>query len=123
MGELVYQELSESIIGAAMEVLNKLKPGLDEKIYERALTLELLKRNHSVLQQESFPVYYDGHLLGSLQPDLIIDNLVIVDVKVVSAFHESHVAQMLGYLNITGLKLALLLNFKSARLAWKRVVN
>ena len=60
--------------------------------------------------------------VGSLIPDLIVDGLVIVDTKVVTAFNDSHVAQMLGYLNITRLELALLLNFKEARLDWKRVI-
>jgi GxxExxY protein len=58
-----------------------------------------------------------------LIPDLIVDDLVIVDSKVVSTFTDTHIAQMLGYLNITDLKLALLLNFKNASLDWKRVVN
>jgi GxxExxY protein len=52
-----------------------------------------------------------------------VDNKVIADPKVVTAFNETHVAQMLGYLNITGLEVAILLNFKSAKLDWKRVVN
>jgi len=54
---------------------------------------------------------------------LIVDDTVIVDPKVVAIFTEAHTAQMLGYLNITGLQLALLLNFKNASLDWKRVVN
>jgi GxxExxY protein len=62
-------------------------------------------------------------MIGNLIPDMIVDDLVIVDGKVVSAFTDSHAAQMIGYLNITGLKLALLLNFKKASLTWKRVVN
>ncbi len=121
--ELIHKELSESIIGAAMTVLNSLKPGLDEKLYERALVIELRKRGHRVEQQKEFPVYYDGQHIGTLIPDLIVNDLVIADPKVVTAFHETHMAQMLGYLNITGLKLALLLNFKSATLQWKRIVN
>ena len=121
--ELIYKELTESIIGAAMTVLNALKPGLDEKLYERALVIELRKRGHRVNQQKEYPVYYDGQHIGTLIPDLIVDDLVIADPKVVTAFHETHTAQMLGYLNITGLKLTLLLNFKYARLQWKRIVN
>ncbi len=121
--ELIHKELSEAIIGAAMKVLNTLKPGLDEKLYERALVIELRKRGHKVEQQREFPVYYDGEHIGSLIPDLIVDELVIADPKVVTAFTDTHDAQMLGYLNITGLKLALLLNFKFAKLQWKRIVN
>lgn len=121
--ELIHHELSESIIGAAMHVLNVLKPGLDEKLYERALVIELRKRGHRVDPQRQFPVYYDGQHIGTLVPDLIVDDLVVVDPKVVSNFHETHVAQMIGYLSITSLRLALLLNFQKARLEWKRVVR
>jgi GxxExxY protein len=73
-------------------------------------------------QQRSFSVHYRGHFVGKLVPDLIVDERVVVDPKVVVSFNDTHVAQMLGYLNITGLRVAMLLNFKSARLEWKRVV-
>ena len=123
MSELIHKELSESIIGAAMKVLNTLRPGLDEKLYENALVIELRKRGHRVEQQRQFPVHYDGQLIGMLIPDLIVDDLVIVGPKVVTAFNDTHLAQMLGYLNITQLNLALLINFKFAKLDWKRVVR
>jgi GxxExxY protein len=120
---MIHEEVSGKIIGAAMEVLNELKPGLDEKLYERALIIELRGRGHVVSVQRSFPVSYRGELIGNLIPDLIVDNVVIVDPKVVACFTETHVAQMIGYLNITGLDLALLTNFKNARLEWKRVLR
>src|SRR5437879_3147037 len=123
MAKLIHEELSHSIIGAAMAVLNELKPGLDEKLYERALVLELLARGHKVDAQKQFPVFYRGELLGTLVPDLIIDDLVIADSKVVSTFVDTHFAQMIGYLSITNLQLAMLLNFKYAQLQWKRVVR
>ncbi|HEY7155824.1 MAG TPA: GxxExxY protein [Gemmataceae bacterium] len=121
--ELVHKELSEAVIGAAMKVLNTLRPGLDEKLYERALVIELRKRGHKIDQQRQFPVYYEGENIGTLMPDLIVDDLVIADPKVVTAFNDTLVAQMIGYLNITDLKLALLLNFKNARLQWKRIAR
>ena len=120
---MIHEELSGKIIGAAMEVLNELKPGLDEKLYERALIIELNYGGHIITAQRSFSVSYRGELIGNLIPDLIVDNTVIVDPKVVSCFTETHVAQMIGYLNITRLDLALLLNFKNARLEWKRVLR
>ncbi len=123
MGKMIHEQLSGAIIGIAMEVLNELNPGLDEVLYERALVIELRRSGHEVAVQESFPVFYRGELIGNLIPDLIVDRAVIVDPKVVAAFNETHVAQMIGYLNITGLELALLLNFKNARLDWKRVVR
>jgi|ERR1043166_987616 GxxExxY protein len=109
---MIHEELSGKIIGAAMGVLNELKPGLDEKLYERAVIIELNRLGHCVSIQSSFPVFYRGELIGNLVPDLIVDNAVIVDPKVVACFTDTHVAQMIGYLNITGLDLALLVNFK-----------
>jgi GxxExxY protein len=121
--KLIHADLSEAIIGAAMRVLNELRPGLDEKLYERALAIELRSLGHVVDLQKQFDVYYRGELIGALIPDMIIDGLVLADPKVVTAFSDTHIAQMLGYLNITNLKLALLLNFKYAKLGWKRIVN
>lgn len=120
---MLYRELSESIIGAAMLVLNTLKPGLNEKAYENALVIELKKRGHTIEQQRRFDVLYDGQLVDTLIPDLLVDGLVVVDPKVVSAFTETHVAQMMGYLAITDFRLALLINFKYADLRWKRIVK
>jgi GxxExxY protein len=118
-----HEEITRDIIGAAMAVLNELKPGLDEKLYENALVIELVARGHSVEQQREFPVHYRGHFIGKLVPDIIVDGKVIADPKVASAFIDTHIAQMLGYLNITGLEVALLLNFKEVTLTWKRVVR
>lgn len=120
---ILYRELSESIIGAAMQVLNTLKPGLNEKAYENDLVIELKKRGHTVEQQRRFDVLYDGQLVDTLVPDLLVDGLVVVDPKVASAFTETHLAQMMGYLAITQFRLALLINFKFADLRWKRVVR
>ena len=120
---MLHEKITKDVIGSAMMVLNDLRPGLDEKIYENALVLELVARGHTVEQQRAFPVRYRGHLVGKLIPDLIIDNKILADPKVVTAFNETHTAQMLGYLNITGLEVALLLNFKESKLDWKRVVN
>src|SRR5260221_12824266 len=120
---MLHEGLSRHILGAAMAVLNELKPGLDEKLYENALVIELVARGHTVEQQREYPVNYRGQFIGKLVPDLIVDGKVIADPKVVSAFNDTHIAQMIGYLNITGLEVALLLNFKEAALSWKRVVR
>jgi GxxExxY protein len=123
MTRIIHEELSRKIIGTAMEVLNELKPGLDEKLYERAMIIELKRGGHHMAIQRSFPVFFRGELIGSLVPDLIVDDAVIVDPKVVACFTDTHISQMIGYLNITGLDLALLINFKNARLEWKRVLR
>lgn len=106
-----------------MAVLNALKPGLDEKIYERALVIELTKRGHAVEQQKRFQVRYLGSEVGELIPDLVVDRTVIVDTKVCSDFNDVHLAQMIGYLSISELQIALLMSFKHANLMWKRVVR
>ncbi len=120
---LIHAELSEAIIGSAMKVLSILNPGLDEKAYENALVIELRKRGHRVDQQKRFDVLYEGQLVHTLVPDLIVDDLVIADPKVVEDLTPTHVAKMIGYLTITNLRLALLLNFKHVDLRWKRVVR
>ena len=121
--ELIHEELSGEIIGVAMAVLNELKPGLDEKLYENAMVIELRERGHQVDQQKRFKVQFKGHHIGTLVPDMIVDDLVVVDPKVATSFNNNHIAQMAGYLSHTQLSLALLLNFKYAKLKWKRVVK
>ncbi len=122
-GDYPHSELTRKIIGAAMAVMNELKPGLDEKVYENALVLELRHLGLEVEQQKRFPVEYRGEVVGTLIPDMIVEGTVIVDPKVALAFNENHIAQMLGYLAITDLELALLINFKFAKIQFKRVIR
>jgi len=72
-----------------MEVLNELKPGLDEKLYERAMIIELKRGGYHMASQRSFPVFFRGELIGSLVPDLIVDDAVIVDPTVVACFTDT----------------------------------
>jgi GxxExxY protein len=120
---LIHRHLSETIIGAAMKVLNTLKPGLDEKAYENAMVVELTNRGCRVQQQRRFDVRYEGVLVDTLVPDLIVNETVVVDPKVCETFTPTHMAQMIGYLAITELQLALILNFKFSDLRWQRVVR
>lgn len=121
--KIIHSDTTEVIIGAAMKVLNTLKPGLDEKAYENALVIELKKRGQSVEQQRRFDVLYEDQWVDTLVPDLIVNELIVADPKVVEEFTPTHVAKMMGYLAITRLRVALLLNFKHVDLRWKRVVR
>lgn len=117
MGQLIHKELTRDILAAAMKVHSILKPGLDEKLYENALLIELVKRG---LARNSRKVSLSTTMVISsekMTPDLIVDNLVIIDPKVVEEFNQDHFAQMLGYLAITGLQLAILINFKMCQSA------
>ena len=122
-GPLIHEELSREIVSAAIKVLGVIRPGLDEKAYENALVIELHNRGHQIEQQRQFDVIYEGHVVDKLIPDLIVDSLVIVDPKVTEVFTSTHVSQMIGYLTITNLRLALLLNFKHSDLRVKRIVR
>jgi GxxExxY protein len=78
MARLIHEEVSRKIIGAAMDVLNKMKPGLDEKLNERALLIELRRCGHAVEPRKEFPAFYESELIGNLIPDLIVDDKVIL---------------------------------------------
>ena len=121
MDDGLHAGLTERIIGAAMEVHRELRNGLDEKLYENALCIEFAEREIFFEQQKTHIVFYKTKPIGKLVPDLIVDQVVIVDTKVVEAFNDAHISQMLGYLKITGLKVGLLLNFKHASLKVKRI--
>jgi GxxExxY protein len=118
----LHKGLTERIIGAAMEIHSDLRNGLDEKIYENSLCVEFSLLGIDFDQQKQFQVLYKGRQVGKLIPDLIVDNSVIVDTKVVECFTDAHLSQMIGYLRITGLRVGLLINFKHASIKVKRIV-
>lgn len=118
---LPLEELTRSIIGCAMEVLNQLGHGLLEKPYENALVVELGLHEIPLAQQSRFGVIYKGIQVGEYIPDLIVDSRVVVDTKTIDHITDHELGQMLNYLKITGLKVGLILNFKHSRLEWKRV--
>ncbi len=119
-------EITEGIIGAAIEVHKALGPGLLESLYEAALAYELRSRSHVVEQQKLLPVTYKGITLdGSLRLDLVVDGLVIVELKVLERIEIVHEAQLLSYLRLSGLQLGLLINFNVPvlRQGIRRLVN
>ena len=120
---LVHEEISRIIIGAAMEVLNTLGCGFSEKIYEKAIVVELLAKQLKIEQQKRFAVRYKNVEVGEYIPDLLVENKVIVDTKVVESIRSEHQAQMLNYLAVTGLKLGLIINFRRPKLEYQRIVR
>lgn len=112
----------QKIIGCAMEVLNTLGHGLLEKPYENAMVAEFRLNNIPYSQQERFKIDYKGVMIGEYVPDIIAFGLLVVDVKVIDKIAEHEMGQMLNYLRITRLQVGLLLNFKRAKLEWKRVI-
>ena len=113
--------LTESVIGAAYEVSNTLGAGFLEKLYERALRIELTLRGMSVRSQVVYPVAYKGLVIGEYTPDLVIEDRLIVELKCVDRFAPTHLAQCLSYLHASGLPLALLLNFQHPKVECRRI--
>ena len=120
---LEYEELTEKIIGAAIEVHRRLGPGFIESFYEQALVIELQKRGLVVERQKPVTVYYDGVELGTHRLDLIVEGVLVLELKAVKAFEEVHFAVTRSYLTATGLRHGLLLNFARSTLEVKRVIR
>ncbi|HQR34270.1 MAG TPA: GxxExxY protein [Blastocatellia bacterium] len=110
-GLVMSDELTEKIIGAAIEVHRILGPGLLEAIYEEALCVELQLRGMPVQRQVEIDVSYKQHIIKGQKIDLIVSGEVIVELKSVARLPEVAKAQTLSYLKATGLKRALLINF------------
>lgn len=120
-------QLSYQIIKAAIEVHSTLGgPGLLESVYEEALVWELKEMGLNVGRQKRLPILYKELPLGeSLYVDVMVNNLVIVECKATEDYNKVYEAQALTYLRLTGLKLALVINFgeRSVKYGIKRVVN
>jgi len=118
--------ITENIIGAAIEVHRALGPGLLESAYEACLAFELAQRGLVVEQQKPLPVVYRGVKLDcGYRLDLLVEEEVIVEVKVVDRLAPIHQAQLLSYLKLSGCKVGLLINFnvKVVKDGIRRVVN
>lgn len=118
------QEISERIIGCAIEVHRVLGPGLLESAYEEALCLEMGIRGVSFKRQVSVPVLYKGQPIGDYRLDLLVEDTLVVEIKSVERMDPLFVAQLLTYLRATGKRVGLLINFNSRLLreGIKRVV-
>jgi GxxExxY protein len=115
------QPLTERIIGCAFRVANALGCGFVEKVYENALAHEMRKSGLSVVQQRGLVVLYDDEIVGEFTADLIVEDQVIVELKVVSALSDIHVPQCRNYLRATGKSLCLLINFGRPKVEIRRI--
>ena len=115
-------QITEKIIGCAYKVSNELGCGFLEKVYENALAYEIRKLDLTVEQQKQIKVFYDNFEVGFYETDLLIENVVLVELKTVKNLDDVHKAQCLNYLKATGLKICLLINFGNPRVEVKRLV-
>ncbi|MDF2437447.1 MAG: GxxExxY protein [Bacteroidota bacterium] len=107
----LYSDLTGIIIKAYYNVYNKLDYGFLEKVYENALIIELEKLNLKCEKQKAIKVYYDEVNVGEYFADLIVNDLVIIELKAADSLAEEHEAQLVNYLRATDIEIGLLLNF------------
>ncbi len=122
---MVENEISNKIIGAAIEVHKQLGPGLLESAYQECLAYELGTNELWVQKQVPMPIIYkEVHLDHGYRIDLLVENKVVVELKTVEALNDVHIAQVLTYLKLGNYKLGLLLNFhvSSLKQGIKRII-
>lgn len=106
-------QMTERIIGCAIEVHRHLGPGLLENTYEEAMCVEFAEAGLKHRRQVAYPILYKGKILGEYRLDLLLEDAVVVEIKSVDRFDPVFEAQVLTYLRITGKKVGLLMNFNS----------
>jgi len=120
--KLLHRDVTERIIGAAFEVHGELGYGFLERVYERAMQVELIRRGSSAEIEKRVRVRYKDVVVGDYDSDLIVDNCVLVELKVNPQYDRRDEAQLLNVLKATGLKVGLLVNFGRSKVEYKRLV-
>jgi len=117
---LKHEAITSVIIGCAFDVINELGTGFLESVYEKAMLLALHQKGLSAVAQHPIKVLFRGECVGDFYGDLIVEEKVIVELKAVKAVAPEHQAQIINYLNATGIEVGLLINFGTPRLEYKR---
>jgi GxxExxY protein len=117
-----FDYLTESVLGAVFEVSNTLGAGFLEKVYQRALLTELRLRGIRANAETSFTVTYKGHSVGEYFADILVEDVLVIELKCVERLANEHTAQCLNYLRASGRNLCLLVNFQKPKVEWKRIV-
>jgi GxxExxY protein len=115
--------LIEKVVGAIYEVTNVLGTGFLEKVYERALVVELRARGLQAEAQAAIRVLYKGELIGEYFADILVEGKLLIELKCVDSLSNEHIGQTLNYLKATDHRIALLVNFKHPKVEWKRIVH
>ncbi len=121
--DLVYPELSFIIAGCAYAVFNELGPGHTEKNYQRALALVFEEKKVKNKEQVYYPLKFRDRVIGRGFLDFLIDDKIIVELKKDEFFSKTHVDQVLNYLKLSNLELAILINFAKQGVKFKRIIN
>ncbi len=115
-----HRELTEAIIGCAFEVINEIGSRFLESVYEKAMCVALRQKGLHVAPQHPITVYFRGECVGDFFADLLVENVVLVELKAVKAIAPEHHAQIVNYLIATRIDVGLLINFGHPKLEYKR---
>src|SRR4051794_25002254 len=119
---LEHGEITEQIVGAAFEVHSILGNGFLERVYQRAMQVELRLRGLKAELESKITVMFKGDVVGDYEADLLVEDRVIVELKVAKEYQPADEAQLLNELKATGIKVGLLINFGRTRVEFKRFV-
>lgn len=124
MAEIKHKHITEKVIGASFQVHSFLGNGFQEVIYQRALAYEMGKAGLAFAREIEQPIYYKDlpDPIGTRRADFVIENTILVELKAVIRLEDVHLAQVLNYLKAYKLEVALLINFGSKSLTFKRLV-
>lgn len=120
--EIIHKELSYKIVGFAMQVHRELGYGFLEKVYENSLMILLRENGIKAEQQVPIKVYFHGQIVGDYIADILVEDSVIIELKVIEKITKFQISQTINYLKATNLKLALLINFGKSSLEHERIV-
>ena len=118
-----FDSLTERVLAAVFEVSNTLGAGFLEKMYQRALLAELRLRGIRADAEVSLAVTYEGRPVGEYFADLVVEDVLVVELKCAERLSGEHMAQCLNYLRASRLTLCLLINFQKPKVEWKRIVH
>jgi GxxExxY protein len=117
-----HKETTEAIIGSAFEVHNHLGYGFLHRVYQRALQVELLRRGLSGELDKRTTVHYKEVIVGEYDGDMVVNNAVLVELKIAPQYDKRDEAQLLNVLKATGLQIGILLNFGRYKVEYKRLI-
>jgi len=121
--EYKHSELTAKIIGCAMTVHSELGNGFQEKIYQRALEIEMADNEITFSREYEMPVYYKKQQIGTRRVDFLVEGILSVELKAIIQLEDVHLAQAINYLEAYDLEIGLLINFGAKSLQFKRLTN
>ncbi|MER3465005.1 MAG: GxxExxY protein [Chitinophagaceae bacterium] len=120
---MIYQELTGEIIGCAMEVHRTLGSNFQEYVYQRALEIELAKKQIKYQREFEIKIYYKGEYIALRRVDFLIENVITVELKAKTTIEDVHLAQFINYLESSSYPIGLLINSGAGSLQFKRLHN